>query len=309
MSDIHGLHHVSGMCGDAQTNVNFYAGVLGMRLVKKTVNFDDLTAYHLYYGDASGNPGSILTFFPYPRARQGQLGTGQTSAVALAVPRSSLGFWSTHLDEHGVEVNAEKRFHDDVLVIHDPDGLRVELVGVEMAPTKEWPDMSVLPEHAVLGLYGVTLCLEGFEQTAHLLHDRMGYRAAEHNGGLYRYIRPNAPLGAIIDLNCAPYSQSGHVGVGSVHHVAFRTENDHKQRLFRLQLKDEHYNVSPQLDRKYFHSIYFREPGGVLFEIATDEPGFTVDEDFLRLGQSLCLPESLEDRRTAIEAALEPLSI
>lgn len=309
MSDVHGIHHVTGICGDAQANVDFYAGILGMRLVKKTVNFDDPTAYHLYYGDALGHPGTILTFFPYPSGRQGQVGTGQATSVALAVPKDSLDFWGARLVAKGVKAEASVRFGEHRLGFHDHDGLNVEIVGAANGQTKPWATSEIPVEHAIMGIHSCTITVEGFEETAKILHDRISFRAGAHEGNLHRYTRPNLAIGAVMEVLCAPYAPRGHSGVGSLHHIAFRVDNDHKHRMTRMQLMDQRFNVSPQMDRNYFHSIYFREPGGVLFEVATDLPGFATDETVEELGTKLCLPAWMEPRRAAIEAALEPLVV
>lgn len=303
-----GIHHVTAICSDAKQNFEFYTQVLGMRLVKKTVNFDDPTAYHLYYGDSVGHPGTLLTFFAYPGGRKGTSGKGQTTAICFGVPSGSLGYWESRLAAGGVATFIQTRFGNPVLIFEDPDGMQVELTESDsIRETRPWINSPVPAEAAILGIDSVTLTLEGYESTAKLIHERMGYRTGDHEGSRFRYHKPQANVGAALDLVCMPDAQLGRVAIGSIHHIAFRVESDQKLRLWRVQLVAEHVNVSPVMDRSYFHSIYFREPGGVLFEIATDVPGFATDEDMSVLGQSLALPAQHEPLRAMIESKLPPL--
>jgi catechol 2,3-dioxygenase-like lactoylglutathione lyase family enzyme len=316
-----GIHHVTGIAGDPQKNLDFYSGLLGLRLVKLTVNFDDPTTYHLYYGDGAGNPGTILTFFPWPGASRGRAGTGQTSAVAFAIRPASLGYWITRLVQHGVPHEGPvRRFGEQVLSFHDPDGLQVELVAHK--PAEDWATMptGMLPnEHEIRGFHSVTLWEEGYEQTAQLLTHQLGFRAAGDENNVFRYVAtggdatstdatgtPGAP-GTIVDVRCAPGFWRGVVAVGTIHHVAFRARNDATQLALREQLARQGLNVTPVIDRQYFHSVYFREPGGVLFEIATDPPGFAIDEPLDELGTHLKLPPWLEGGRTELARVLPPL--
>jgi glyoxalase family protein len=313
-----GIHHVTAIAGDPQKNLDFYSGLLGLRLVKLTINFDDPTTYHLYYGDGAGNPGTILTFFPWPRAHQGRQGTGQASAVAFAIRPASLGYWIERLVQHGVKHEGPaKRFGEQVLSFRDPDGLQVELVA--HAPAEGWVTLptGMLPnEHEVRGFHSVTLWEEGYEQTAQLLTKELGFRAAGDEHNVFRYAatggdpahqgQPDTP-GTIVDVRCAPGFWHGVVAVGSIHHVAFRARDDATQLVLREQLATQGLNVTPVIDRQYFHSVYFREPGGVLFEIATDPPGFAVDEPLDELGNHLKLPPWLEGARDELERVLPPL--
>lgn len=306
---ISGIHHVTAICRDAQKNLDFYTDVLGLRLIKRTVNFDDPTSYHLYYGDTTGHPGTLLTFFAYPDGAEGRLGSGMATSVTLATPPFSLNFWRDRLRSRGIETRDGQRFEAAVLCFEDPDGMQVELVESDLHETKPWEGNGVGKEHAITGIDGVQLVIEGYEGTAKLLHDRMGYRTGPHEDNRFRYVKPMHHIGGWIDLVCQPDAPRGRVAIGSIHHVAFRVDSDQKQRLYRIGFVDDHLNVSPVLDRQYFHSLYFREPGGVLIEIATDGPGFTVDEPLEELGGRLCLPTHYEGMRDEIEEHLPPLEV
>ncbi|MGE3842748.1 MAG: ring-cleaving dioxygenase [Vicinamibacterales bacterium] len=304
-----GIHHVTAIAGDPQRNLDFYTRVLGLRLVKLTVNFDDPGTYHFYFGDTAGSPGSILTFFPWPRARQGVVGNGQVSATAFAVSPDALAFWRGHLEGHGVSVqDAGERFNERVLTFTDPDGLPIELVGSRVAPAVHaWSHDAIPQEAAIAGFHSATISEEGYEKTAALLRDFMGLRVIGHEGSRFRYATAPNVAGGTIDVLCTPDGRAGRPGTGTVHHIAWRTPNDEHQQAWRARLVANGYKVSPVMDRVYFHSIYFREPGGVLFEIATDAPGFAVDETPERLGHRLMLPPWLETRRSAVEQTLPPL--
>ncbi|PYM04775.1 MAG: ring-cleaving dioxygenase [Candidatus Rokuibacteriota bacterium] len=306
-----GIHHVTAICGDPQANVDFYASVLGLRLVKRTVNFDDPTTYHLYYGDEVGHPGTILTFFPWPGAPRGVRGTGQTTATAFAVPPGSLDWWTDRLARSANRFEkTEERFGERVLPLRDPDDLAIELVERRDAAERPWWEAGpVTAPYALRGFHGVTLTLEGYERTAALLTDVMGLEPAGQQENRWRYAAAQRGAGAMVDLICAPGLRAGRVAVGTVHHVAFRCATDAEQTAWQRRLADAGMNVTPVLDRQYFRSIYFREPGGVLFEIATDPPGFTRDEAPEALGNTLRLPPWLEPRRTYIEDRLPRLQV
>jgi catechol 2,3-dioxygenase-like lactoylglutathione lyase family enzyme len=309
---ITGLHHVTAIASDPQRNLDFYVGLLGLRFVKRTVNFDDPASYHFYFGDARGTPGTILTFFSWPGARRGIRGAGQIEAIAFAVPPNSVGYWLDRFKEH--HVPAEKtsgRFGEEVIRFADPDGLLVELIASNSTSGLElWSDSTVPVEHSLRGFHGVSATLEGYEQTAKLLTETFGYRLVEQAGNRFRFAAPGeAEVGKTIDLLCLPDGSSGRVAVGSVHHIAFRARNEQEQLQWREQLVDLGYNVTPVIDRIYFHSIYFREPGGVLFEIATEPPGFTIDETIEELGTGLRLPPWLESARSQIEKILPPIHV
>src|SRR5689334_8308213 len=302
-----GLHHVTAMTADAQANIDFYTGTLGLRLVKLTVNFDDPSSYHLYYVVGKVSPGSIITFFVWPGANRGRHGTGQTTAAAFSIPVTSLDYWKTRLSERGVAVSSEEdRFGERVLVATDPDGLVVELVASpRQDPRIPWDRGGVPVAHAVRGFHGVTLSEEGYELTAELLTRTMGFTLVSTAGNSFRFAPshlPDSGVPTFVDLVCRPDARHGTMGVGTVHHIAFRTPDDAQQRQWLETIgKHERLNVSPVMDRKYFHSIYYREPGGVLFEIATDPPGFTVDETLEKLGSGLYLPPWLEPHRKELE--------
>ena len=308
-----GLHHVTAIAGDPQQNVDFYAGVLGLRLVKQTVNFDDPQSYHLYYGDGLGSPGTLLTFFAWPSGRRGRAGLGQVTAAALAVGTSSLDFWRERLIKHGVALSEpETRFGETVLGFNDPDGLRLELVPAADDARTGWTDGPVPAEHAIKGVHAVTLPERSTEQTAALLTEALGFRlvATEAAGSsvAMRYALGENPA-AFADVVFAPNFVSGQIAVGNIHHVAWRTPDDAQQEAWLQEIKRRGYGISPVMDRDYFHSIYFREPGGILFEIATDPPGFAIDEAPETLGERLQLPPQYAPMRAQITAHLPPIRV
>lgn len=306
MAGIEGLHHVTAIAGDPQVNIDFYAGVLGLRLVKLTVNFDDPTTYHLYYGDGQGHPGTIMTFFPWPGASRGRIGTGQLTVTSFAVPDKSLPFWRERLRKRGVEFDeTTSDFGEQMLFLTDPDGLQVELVSTPNSqPDRIWERGPVPAEYAVHGFHHVTLSENGYERTAFLLTDILGFNQIAKQGNRFRYAVADGSPSTMVDLVCAPEGRPGRVAVGTVHHVAWRTATNAEQGQWRDTLSELEYDVTPIIDRQYFHSIYFREPGGVLFEIATDPPGFATDETLERLGTSLKLPPWLEEDRPELERLL-----
>jgi glyoxalase family protein len=305
-----GLHHVTAIASDPQRNLDFYCEVLGLRFVKRTVNFDDPGSYHFYFGDDIGSPGSILTFFAWPQASRGRPGTGETSAVAFSVPASSVHFWEQRILAAGSPVEkAGDRFGNPVLSLGDPDGMRVELVGSDNPLPVVTPRTSEIPaEHAIRGFDGVTLCEVGFELTAQIL-EMMGFARAGQEGNRVRFISSATVPGNRIDILAQGQHVHGHMGAGSVHHIAFRAPGDSAQLEWCEMLSRVPLNVTSVRDRVYFHSIYFHEPGGVLFEIATDPPGFTFDESVEHLGEALKLPPWLEKRRTEIEQGLLPIEL
>jgi len=302
-----GIHHVTGIASDPQRNLDFYAGILGLRLVKRTVNFDDPTTYHFYFGDEQGRPDTILTFFPWPDARRGRQGGGQVAVTSFAIPPSSLGFWIERLIRKQVEfAQPVARYEDErVIAFKDHDGFMGELVAHPAAEDRAgWAGAGVPSEHAIRGLYSITLWLDVCELTGQLLTNTLGFTLVREQGSIYRYASGDGGPGSIVDLRCVPGIWRGTMGAGTVHHVAFRAADEAEQLKVRTELASLGHNVTPQMDREYFKSVYFREPGGVLFEIATDGPGFTVDESLESLGQSLKLPAWLEPRRFEIEALL-----
>jgi len=307
-----GLHHVTAITADAQKNIDFYCGVLGLRLVKLTVNFDDPSSYHLYYGDSLGRPGTIMTFFAWPGAKRGRVGPPQVTATGFAVPEGALPFWESRLAEYGVATGpAESRFGEQVLAFADPDGMPLELVATPTpaADKGEAAGGPVPDDVAVRGFHGVTLSEEGYEKTAKLLTEVMGFRADGGEDNRFRYRAGEGGFATVVDLLCVPDARHGTLGAGVVHHVAFRTPDEPQQQAWRATVARLGYNVSPVMDRQYFRSIYFREPGGVLFEIATDPPGFTADETLDELGSKLMLPPQYERHRAELEAVLPPVRL
>lgn len=305
-----GIHHVTAIAGNPSRNFDFYTKLLGLRLVKKTVNFDDPGTYHFYFGDEEGNPGTILTFFPWDHAPRGRNGVGTAQQTMFRVPESAIGYWAHRFVEKGVPHEAiEKHFGRSVLALSDPDGMSLSLVGVPGAEAEAaWQGGDVPAEHALRGFHGVSLLLEDATRTGAILTDVFGFAETDSEGPNKRFAANGTVAGGIVEIREAKGFLPGHMGRGSVHHVAFRAANDEVQAEMRKKLVENH-RIRPteQMDRDYFRSIYFREPGGVLFEIATDEPGFAVDEPLASLGQSLKLPRFLEGRRKEIEAVLEPL--
>ena len=306
---ISGIHHITAIASDPQRNLDFYTQVLGLRLVKLTVNFDDPSTYHLYFGNRRGAPGSILTFFPWPAIRRGTAGNGQVSATSFAVRPEALAFWRSHLAVQGAAPeDSNARFGEAILRFSDPDGLPLELVGTpDAAPAEASTNTSIPDGYAICGFHSATLAEEGYERTASLLQT-MGLQLIGTEDNRFRYAS-GSERGAIVDVVCSPGTKPGRLGAGTVHHIAWRTRDDAEQRLWRDTLVQNGYNVSPIMDRAYFHSIYFREPGGVLFEIATDPPGFATDETDEHLGERLMLPRFLERQRAIIEQSLPPLNL
>ncbi len=328
--DVLGIHHVTAIASDPQKNIDFYTQILGLRLVKLTVNFDDPTTYHLYFGDEIGNPGTILTFFPWPNAPKGHRGTGQVIATSFLIPEHSTEYWIDRLKRQKVPVQGPtKRFGDteEVLTLYDPDGLGLELVANRSAEKRTlhvWKEGPVPVEHAIRGFYSVTLSEVGYEHTAHVLTDELGFKFIGQDGSRYRFqisgVEENDTAGrnntkeeyygsTIVDVLCLPNTLYGMIGVGTVHHVAWRTPSDEQQKMLRAKIVKAGLNATSIIDRTYFHSVYFREPGGVLFEIATNPPGFAIDETVEELGTHLVLPPWLESVRKNLENVLPPVHL
>lgn len=302
------IHHITAIAGDPDRNLRFYARTLGLRFVKLTVNYDDPATYHFYYGDELGRPGTILTFFPWPGGSPGRLGTGLVAAVGFAIPSASLGFWIERLLAQGVRYQGPaRRFDESVLALADPDGLALELVATDQAgQLPGWADGPVPSDHAIRGLHGATIWEDGDTGAAELLTGQLGFRRLGEEGTVLRLRSPEA-RGAVLDLRRAPGFWRGGGGVGIVHHIAFRAADPEQQLVRRQALEEAGFEVTPVIDRTYFRSVYFREPGGVLFEIATDGPGFTLDEPAGELGSSLKLPPRLEAMRDRVAGALPPI--
>jgi glyoxalase family protein len=303
---------VTAIARDPQRNVDFYRNVLGQRFVKRTVNFDAPDTYHFYFADEIGTPGSVLTFFAWPNMRRGVRGNGETNAVAYNVPLGSLPFWQDHLKQNGVAPKpVENRFGENVLPFDDPDGMRVELVErANLPPVHFWEAGPISQEHALHGFHSVTLWLDKVDATAALLTTQLGYQAAGQEENRHRFTTAGqAALGHIIDLVERPDKMKAGLGAGSIHHIAFRVPNNEAQLAYQFLIREAGFGVTDVLDRSYFHSIYFREHGGVLFEIATETPGFAIDEPVNTLGETLKLPEWFEPRREAIEKQLPALAL
>jgi glyoxalase family protein len=306
-----GIHHITAIAGPAQRNLDFYTRALGLRLVKKTVNFDDPGTYHLYYGDEAGQPGTILTFFPWEHATPGRLGFGETQETVFRVPENSISYWTQRLAEKGVdhEVPA-KRFGETVLAFKDPDGMRLALVavpGIEKEAT--WTTGDIPAEHTIRGFHSASLLVANAIATGAILTDIFGFTENGREGSRIRYKAGDTAVGGIIDLNAPVGLQRGRSGAGTVHHIAFRAPGDAVQADMVKRLMQNHgIRATEQKNRDYFRAVYFREPNGILFEIATDDPGFAVDEPAATLGQALKLPRFLEAKRERIEAALPKIA-
>jgi glyoxalase family protein len=305
-----GLHHVTAIASNPRRNLDFYTNVLGLRLVKQTVNFDDPGTYHLYYGDETGRPGTILTFFPWQHVAPGRTGIGQTLETSFRVPAEALGYWTHRFVERGVpHSNPEKRFGETLLPFRDPDGMGLALVastGASDVPA--WCTGDIPAEHAIRGFNGVSLLLEDGAATGAILTDVLGYAETARDGSIIRYAAAGTGPGRFVDIRSAGGFLAGRMGGGSVHHIAFRAADDAAQKDMVQRLSENHgITATEQRDRNYFRSVYFREPGGILFEIATDDPGFSADESVETLGTALKLPRFLEPHRREIESVLPEL--
>ncbi|MDX5419867.1 MAG: ring-cleaving dioxygenase [Hymenobacteraceae bacterium] len=304
-----GIHHITAIASSAKKNLDFYTKVLGLRLLKKTVNFDDPGTYHLYYGDEGGSPGTILTFFPYETARRGKAGTGMATHIGYAVPEGSFDFWMKRFEEHRVDFGRpSEKFGEQYLPFRDPDGLFLELVIPKNADSrKPWETDEVKADVATKGFHSVTLTLQKADKTAAILTDVFGYTLKDQAGSSYRYSTDAVEGANIIDIVENPNIGRGEGGAGTNHHIAFRVKDEEVLMRFREKVAGKGYNITEKIDRNYFYSLYFREPGGVLFEIATDNPGFAIDEPVEELGKKLLLPPQFEPHRAKIEAVLPKL--
>lgn len=307
---ITGIHHVTAIASNARANLDFYNRVLGLRLVKKTINFDDPQTYHFYFGDPTGRPGTILTFFPITRAFQGEQGTGQATVTALSVPPGALAYWQERMNDLTVPTDSGTDFGEPALLLRDPDGLLLELIETPQAgPGDAWAEGPIPVEYAIRGVHHVLLQETRYAPTVELLTETMGFRLVESQGDRHRFAIGEGGPGAYLDILVTPEGKPGREAAGTVHHIAFRTDDAESQLGWRETLVRLGYGVSPVKDRKYFTSVYYREPGGVLFELATDGPGFAADEPLEALGTTLKLPQWLEAARSQIERrlpALEP---
>jgi len=302
-----GLHHITAIAGDAKRNFDFYSKILGLRFIKKTVNFDDPGTYHFYFGDEVGSAGTILTFFPWGAGiQQGRKGSGMATEIGYSVPEGSLDFWQKRFEQFNVIYNKPAvKFGEKYLTFLDPDGLKLELIESKTGDNRKgWETDEVKADVATKGFHNITLTLNDIKPTAAILIEIFGYKLIDQDVNRYRYATAAVENAAIVDLVELAEEKRGHVANGSVHHVAFRVQNDEILMHFREKIEAYGLSITPQIDRQYFHSLYFREPGGVLFEIATDNPGFTVDESLEELGKNLKLPAQYESQRASIEKHL-----
>jgi glyoxalase family protein len=309
---LHGIHHITAIASDPQANLDFYTEFLGLRLVKRTVNFDDPSAYHFYFGDHVGTPGTILTFFPWPGARRGSRGTGQVVATTFAIPPAAMAYWRQRFNDWHVAFEmAASRFGQERLRFVDPDGLVLELVTSDPLNNDiQFDDHSPVPaEFALQGFHAPTLELQRANLTIQLLTEVFGFQLLSRDGDRQRFSLDARSPNKQVDIVERSDSPFGHIAAGTVHHIAFRAATDEEQQTWREKLVALGFGVTPVVDRQYFHSIYFREPGGILFEIATDRPGFAIDEPVERLGETLKLPPQYEEHRAEIERALPPVKL
>ncbi|UPO90201.1 ring-cleaving dioxygenase [Niallia sp. Man26] len=302
-----GIHHITAIVGHPQENVDFYAGVLGLRLVKQTVNFDDPGTYHLYFGNEGGKPGTIITFFPWAGAKQGVIGDGQVGVTAYAVPAGAMAFWEKRLESFQIPFTKMERFGEQYLEFDDPHGLHLEIVERADGETNTWTFGGVTPEVAIKGFAGATLLSAQPEKTADLLENVMGLELVGKEGDFARY-RATADIGSIIDLKLTSIGR-GQMGVGTVHHIAWRAIDDADHLDWQEYIADNGYGVTAVRDRNYFNAIYFKEHGEILFEIATDPPGFAHDESQQTMGESLKLPAQYEQHRAQLEKVLIPIEV
>jgi glyoxalase family protein len=306
---ISGIHHITAIAGNPQKNLDFYTGILGLRLVKKTINFDAPDVYHFYFGDEWGAPGTVFTTFPFEGARKGTKGTGELTYTAFSIPMDSLGFWMERLTKFNIPISTPlSRFGEKLIRFEDHDGMGIELIATDKDSRNGWTYGSIPLEFSIKGFYGATLNLKAKELTANLLTQFMDYRFIEEENGRFRYGTKGEP-GDIVDIVIDPNGRQGVQSAGTVHHIAFRTANADSQLEIQEILLRNGYHVTEVKDRNYFKSIYFREPGGVLFEIATDEPGFAIDEDEAHLGELLKLPEWIEPQRSRLESRLAKVEL
>jgi len=304
-----GIHHITAIAGNAQRNYDFYTRVLGLRMVKRTVNFDDPGTYHFYYGNETGAPGTILTFFPWEGIPEGRTGAGMATGIGFSVPAGSLEFWVDRFRQHGIRHGmTADRLGETYLPFKDPDGLDLELIVPKHADDRRpWVTSEVPAAAATRGFHSVTLTLRSIAPTATVLTDILGYELTVQEGNRYRYMTDAIPTAAVVDLLEEPRLSRGFNGSGTNHHLAFRVPDEATQMEYREKILSRGLDITPKINRDYFYSLYFREPGGVLFEIATDNPGFTMDEPLDQLGTHLRLPRQYEPMRQEIEGALPVL--
>jgi len=310
MNKILGLHHITAIAGDAQRNYDFYTKTLGFRLVKKTVNFDDPGTYHFYYGNEVGSPGTILTFFPWANVRQGKNGAGMATEIGYSVPKGSLDFWKSRFEKLNLIYKSSERFGEKCIAFQDPDGLWLNLIETKQKDERiGWETTEIKSDVAIKGFHTVTLTLNNIKATAAILTEVFGYKQVEQDNNLYRYKTDAVENAAIVDLLQIPQAQGGINAGGTNHHVAFRVKDEETLMVIREKIVVRGLQITAKINRDYFFSLYFREPGGVLFEIATDNPGFATDETVEKLGKSLQLPDRYKSMRDKIEKGLPELKM
>ncbi|MEK4524009.1 ring-cleaving dioxygenase [Paenibacillus sp. BGI2013] len=302
-----GIHHITAFAGDPQANVDFYAGVLGLRLVKKTINFDAPDVYHLYFGDEHGSPGTIITFFPSAGSPRGKIGGGQVGITSYVIPPGSIGFWQNRLEQYNIEVTKTSRFNEDLLQFEDGEGLRLELVEREEGAISTWAHEGIPTDKAIKGFGGAVLFSVNPQRTMDALEKILGFVRVSENEEYARF-RSSGDIGNVVDVPVTRMAL-GMGGAGTVHHIAWRAKDDEEHAQWSEAVRDYGYQPTPVRDRQYFNAIYFREAGGILFEIATDPPGFAKDEPADSLGQKLMLPEWFEKYRPQIEDNLQPIVV
>jgi len=306
---IKGIHHITAIAGNAQKNYDFYTRVLGLRMVKKTVNFDDPDTYHLYYGDKNGTPGTILTFFPWGQIAAGRRGARQATEIGYSVPEGSFDFWLKRFEANNIIYNkVAEKFGESYLTVLDPDGLKLELIAAKTKDARlPWETEEVKAENATKGFHNITITTNKMQPTADILTGVFGYRLLEQQVNRFRFITDAVDNANIVDLVEVAGEVAGHTAGGSVHHVAFRVANEEILMAYRDKIAALGLHITEKIDRNYFYSLYFREPGGVLFELATDNPGFAVDEPIDELGSHLMLPAQYEQYRADLEKSLPKL--
>jgi glyoxalase family protein len=303
-----GLHHITAIAGNAQQNLDFYTKVLGLRMVKKTVNFDDPGTYHFYFGNEAGSPGTILTFFPWEGIGRGYTGSGMATNIGYSVPEDSLAFWAQRFETLGIKhESVQERFGEQYLSFEDRDGLKLHLIPKSADSRKGWETNGLDGDVALKGFHDITLTVKDVVPTATVLTDLFGYSLLKQEGNRFRFVTDAVDEASVVDIVEAPGLAPGRGAGGTNHHVAFRVKDDTVLMDFREKIMNKGFGITPKIDRDYFFSLYFREPGGVLFELATDNPGFTRDEPLHELGTSLKLPMQYEKSRKQIEARLPVL--
>lgn len=302
-----GIHHITAMVNDAQRNIDFYAGLLGLRLVKKTINFDRPEVYHLYFGNETGQPGTVITFFPWAKQLKGRIGTGQVGVITFIIPGGSIHFWKQRLQKFGVDFSTSERFGEKFILFNDPDGLQLELIERNEGPINHWNFGAIQAENAIKGFGGATLISAQPNKTADVLENILGLECIGDDDGFLRF-KAEGDLGNMIDIKLTP-SVRGLMGAGTVHHIAWRAKDEQELHKWRSQLQEKEYYPTEIRDRNYFKAVYFHEQGGILFEIATDLPGFSVDESVDELGKKLMLPPWLESKRKELEGTLPSVGV